>query len=148
MQYAEAVEEALCFGWIDSKLRRIDDEKHMQRYTPRRSGSNWSKSNKDRVKRLIEEGRMTEAGMAKVAAAERDGSWDRLNVVEVEMAVPDDLGVALEQEPKARKNFEAFTESQKKQYLWWLASAKRSETRRARIEQIVERAARNEKPGM
>jgi uncharacterized protein YdeI (YjbR/CyaY-like superfamily) len=147
LQYEEAVEEALCFGWIDSKLRRIDDEKHMQRYTPRRAGSNWAKSNRDRIGKLTAIGRMTEAGFTKVAAAKRDGSWDRLHDVEDALFVPEDLRAALEKVKDARKNFNAFAPSHRKQYLWWLESAKRSETRQDRIQEIVKRAAKNIKPG-
>ena len=76
LEYVEAVEEALCFGWIDGQLRRIDEEKHAIRFTPRRTGSVWAKSNKARVARMIEQGRMTEAGMALVRDAQKNGEWD------------------------------------------------------------------------
>jgi uncharacterized protein YdeI (YjbR/CyaY-like superfamily) len=147
LEYEEAVEEALCFGWIDSKLRRIDDEKHKQRYTPRRPGSNWAKSNKARVEKLIANGSMTEAGLLKINAAKQDGSWDRLDAVESVLIVPDDLRIALNRNRRAMKNFDAFTKSQKQQYLWWLETARRKETRKERVRQIVERATRGIKPG-
>ena len=146
--YDEAVEEALCFGWIDSKVRRIDDEKYMQRYTPRNDDSNWSKSNKKRVKKLVAAGLMTQAGLEKIEIAKQNGSWNRLDEIEVEVIVPEDLRVALDENPLAAANFESFSLSHKKQYLWWLKSAKRAETREKRIREIVRRAAENIKPGM
>jgi len=148
VRYEEAVEEALCYGWIDSKLKRIDDEKHMQRYTPRKKGSNWASSNKKRVTRLIAEGQMTEAGLRKIEQAKKDGSWKRLDEMAKPGRIPKDLNEALKADPTAKKNFNAFTKSQRSQYLGWLNSAKRPETRSKRIAQIVERAAANIKPGI
>jgi uncharacterized protein YdeI (YjbR/CyaY-like superfamily) len=144
---AEGVEEALCFGWIDSIVKRIDDEKYMQKYTPRKDKSNWSATNKKRVEKLIKEGRMTPAGMKKVKTAKRDGSWDSLSDVE-KATVPDDLKKALTKNVRAKKNFDKFAPYQKKQYLWWLQSARRAETREKRIREIVERARQNIKPGI
>ncbi len=83
IKYEEAVEEALCYGWIDSIVKRIDDEKHMQKYTPRKDNSNWSASNKERVKKLINKGSMTEAGLRKIEAAKQNGSWDKLDSVDM-----------------------------------------------------------------
>ncbi len=148
IKYEEAVEEALCFGWIDSIVRRIDDERYMQKYTPRKDRSNWSASNKKRVSRLMEQGRMTRAGISKVDIAKRNGSWERLDRVERLVSMPDDLLDALSQNSKARKNFERFAPSSKKQYLWWLESAKREATRKKRIQEIVRRSEENIKPGI
>ena len=129
IQYEEAVEEALCFGWIDSKVKTIDDEQYMQRYTPRQDGSNWSESNKRRVRKLIETGQMTPAGMAKIDLAKRDGSWERLDDIDREITVPEDLEAALALNPAAKENFDNFPPSSQKQYLWWLKSAKKTATR-------------------
>jgi uncharacterized protein YdeI (YjbR/CyaY-like superfamily) len=148
IRYEEAVEEALCFGWIDSKVKKIDNEKYMQRYTPRKDGSNWSESNKKRVRKLIEAGQMTPAGMAKIESAKRDGSWDRLDDIDRQIVVPEDLAAALEMNPAAKENFENFPPSSKKQYLWWLKSAKKAETREKRLHEIVKRAEKNIKPGI
>ncbi|MFC2054927.1 YdeI family protein [Chloroflexota bacterium] len=148
IRYEEAVEEALCFGWIDSKVKRIDEEKYMQRYTPRKELSNWSESNKKRVKKLIANGQMTQAGLEKVDIAKRNGSWNRLEDIDKELVVPGDLEAALAQNPKAEENFNGFAPSHKKQYLWWLKSAKKAETRERRIQEIVKRAEENIKPGM
>jgi uncharacterized protein YdeI (YjbR/CyaY-like superfamily) len=147
IRYEEAVEAALCFGWIDSKVKKIDDEKYMQRYTPRKDDSNWAKSNKQRVKLLTEKGKMTPAGLEKVSIAKYNGAWYRLDDIEGEIVLPDDLEVTLSANPKAKENFDKFSPSQKRQYLWWLKSARRSETRANRLAEIVERAEKNIKPG-
>jgi uncharacterized protein YdeI (YjbR/CyaY-like superfamily) len=147
ISYDEAVEEALCFGWIDSQVRRIDDEKYMQRYTPRRDDSNWSASNKTRVQKLIQCGLMTGAGMEKIAIAKRNKSWDRLTEIEDKILVPEDLKAAFSNNPTAAENFNNLAPSHKKQYLWWLKSAKRTTTRQKRIREIVARTEANIKPG-
>ncbi len=129
VRYAEAVEEALCFGWIDGMLRRIDDERHMIRFTPRRTGSVWAASNKARVRRLVAEGRMRPEGLALVEEAKRRGEWDRAEEREDVTAVPDDLAAALGADATAREAWERLPPSHKKQYLSWIGEAKRPETR-------------------
>jgi uncharacterized protein YdeI (YjbR/CyaY-like superfamily) len=138
--YDEAVEEALCFGWIDSKVNGIDDERYMQVYTPRKAGSVWSKLNKERIERVIAEGLMTEAGTAKIEAAKQDGSWVLLDAVD-DLIEPDELRSALDADRRARANYDSFADSVKKQTLYWVYSAKREATRSDRIAQIVEAAA-------
>lgn len=147
IRYDDAVEEALCFGWIDSQVRRIDDEKFMQRYTPRKDDSNWSASNKSRVKKLIKKGLMTPSGIEKIEIAKRNKSWDRLTEIEEKMYIPDDLEAALSANPTAMKNYNNLAPSHKKQYLWWVKSAKRASTRQKRIQEIVTRLEANIKPG-
>jgi uncharacterized protein YdeI (YjbR/CyaY-like superfamily) len=147
IKYEEAVEEALCFGWIDSKVKKIDEERYMQRYTPRKDDSNWSQSNKKRVATLIEQGLMTPSGLEKIEIAKRNGSWYRLDDIERDILVPEDLKSALSENPQAKENFENFAPSQRKQYLWWLKSAKRDDTREKRIREIIRRAEENIKPG-
>ena len=148
IRYDEAVEEALCFSWIDSEVKRIDEEKYMQRYTPRKENSNWSESNKRRIKKLVESGLITHAGLEKVEKAKRDGSWNRLDDIDKELVIPIDLKAALAENPIADEHFEKFSSSNKKQYLWWLKSARKAETREKRIQDIVSRAEENIKPGM
>ena len=138
----EAVQEALCFGWIDSTLRPLGNEKSALRFTPRKPGSIWSRLNKQRVESLIAAGLMTDAGHKVVDAAQRDGSWGALDAVE-KLRVPDDLMQALAADPGARRNFDAFTASAKKQALWWIESAKRPPTRARRIAEVVRLAAQN-----
>ena len=142
LPYADAVEEALCFGWVDSRPRTLDARRSMLLMTPRKAGSSWSKANRERVERLIASGRMAKAGLAKVEAAKRDGSWTRLAPVEA-MVVPPDLSRALRAAPAARANFERFPLSSKRIILEWILNAKRLETRAARIEETVRLAARN-----
>lgn len=142
--YAEAVEEALCFGWIDSKINSVDEASYKQVFTPRKAGSTWSRLNKERVARLVEEGLMTAAGLAKIEAAKRDGSWESLDRVEA-FEVPPDLRKALDADERAAKNFAAFNNSTRKRILHRIEAARRPETRARRIEEAVERAARNDK---
>lgn len=147
IKYEQAVEEALCFGWIDSQVKKLDEERYMQRYTPRKEDSNWSQSNKKRVSKMIKQGLMTPAGLEKIEIAKRNGSWYRLDDIEMDLLVPEDLENALADNPLALENFENYAPSHKKQYLWWLKSAKREETRQKRISEIVKRAEGNIKPG-
>lgn len=138
--YEEAVEEALCFGWIDGQANRLDEESYRQRFSHRKKGSTWARSNKDRVARLIEQGRMTPAGMAPIEEAKKDGSWSRYDDVE-SMVIPTDLARALDESIDGRSRFEGFSDSVKKQLLFQLASAKRPETRKKRIADIVRLAS-------
>jgi uncharacterized protein YdeI (YjbR/CyaY-like superfamily) len=145
VSYPEAVEEALCFGWIDSRPNALDDERYMQYFSPRKRGSPWSKVNKERIARLLDQGLMAPPGLAKIEAAKRDGSWSAYDAIEA-LTVPDDLAAALRADPAAAANFRAFADSAKKQLLWWIASAKRSETRSTRVARLVEAAAANRNP--
>ncbi len=148
VKLGEAVEEALCFGWIDGKLRRIDDERHAVRFTPRQPGSVWSAVNKARVRRLTAQGRMTEAGRRLVAAGKKSGQWQKARVRERTTAVPEDLAAALARNASARSLFEGFAPSYRKLYVAWVEDAKRPETRRRRIATVVARAAQGRKPGI
>ena len=138
----EAVEEALCFGWIDSKLSPLDGDRFAQRFTPRRRGGTWSQTNKARVESLIARGLMTDAGLRAVAAARQDGSWSALDDIDA-LLVPQDLAEALADDPQAKRNFEGFTASAQRATLWWVKSAKRPETRARRIAESVRLAAEN-----
>jgi len=142
LPYGDAVEEALCFCWVDSLPRKLDETRSMLLVTPRKAGSNWSKLNKDRAERLIAEGRMTEAGLAKIEAAKRDGSWDRLNEVEA-LTLPADLAAAFGTDRQAKANFEAFPPSSRRGILEWILNAKGPDTRAKRIEETVRLAGQN-----
>ena len=142
VEYDEAVEEALAFGWIDSKSMRLDDERTLLWLSPRKPSSAWSKSNKVRIERLERQGLMTDAGRAAVVAAKRSGSWTALDSVEA-LEEPTELAAALDASPAARTNYDAFPPSSKKAILTWIATAKREETRRTRIEETVRLAAQN-----
>ncbi len=141
---AEAIEEALCFGWVDSKPNVLDEERFMKLFTPRKPKSPWSKLNKRRVEQLITEGLMMQAGLEKIAASKADGSWSSYDAIE-QLTVPSDLQEALAANPTAQANFEAFPPSSKKNILWWIASAKQPATRQKRIEETVTLAAQNRK---
>lgn len=145
VQYPEAVQEALCFGWIDSKVQSLDGDRYRQIFTPRKSKSVWSKLNKQYVEDLIAQGKMTQAGLEKIELAKQDGSWTSLDAIEA-LIIPDDLNQALAQDETANNNFTKFNPSTKKAILQWLQSAKRFETRRQRIERIVLAAAQNKNP--
>jgi uncharacterized protein YdeI (YjbR/CyaY-like superfamily) len=143
VSYDQAVEEALCFGWIDGTARGLDAERRMIRFSPRRPGSVWARSNKERVARLEAAGLMTVAGRAAVEAARANGSWTRLDSAEA-LEVPDDLAAALDASPRARRSFEALSASMRKMTLGWIATAKRAETRAGRISRVAGLAERGE----
>ncbi len=142
LEYDEAVEEALCFGWIDSKANKLDEQRSMLWFAPRRPGSGWSGSNKERVERMIAAGLMTAAGLEKIKAAQQDGSWNALDAVET-LEVPPDLEQALASYSSARQNFEAFPRSVKRGILEWISTAKKAETRAKRIEETARLAQDN-----
>jgi uncharacterized protein YdeI (YjbR/CyaY-like superfamily) len=146
--YDDAVEEALCFGWIDGLVRSIDDERYTQRYTPRRGKSIWSESNRRRVEKMVQAGRMTEAGLAKVEEAMASGEWDKaISWNSLASTLPTDLQEALAANRTAQKHFTNMAPSYQKQYVWWITSAKRKDTREKRIRETVRRAEQNRKPG-
>jgi uncharacterized protein YdeI (YjbR/CyaY-like superfamily) len=146
LDYEAAVEEALCFGWVDSAGGRFDDDRGKLYFAPRKVRSVWAASNKARVERLIRTGRMAPAGLAAIERAKANGSWDVLDSVERE-EIPADLVAALEARPPAASNFAAFPRSARKMMLGWVALARRPETRAGRIARVADAAARNERAG-
>jgi len=145
VQYSEAVKEALCFGWIDSKVKSLDEDRYKQVFTPRKLKSVWSKLNKQYIEELIQEGLMSDMGLQKISVAKQDGSWTTLDDIEA-LLVPLELKQALESNETANQNFHAFSNSSKKSILTWIASAKRLETRLKRIEQTISSAVQNRNP--
>jgi uncharacterized protein YdeI (YjbR/CyaY-like superfamily) len=145
VRYSEAVKEALCFGWIDSKVKSLDQERYMQIFTPRKSKSVWSKLNKQYIEELIEQGLMTKAGLEKIEVAKLDGSWKILDAIEA-LIIPQDLEQALLLNETANRYFQAFSKTLKKNILFWIESAKRLETRLKRIEETINAAAQNKNP--
>ncbi|NJN98713.1 MAG: hypothetical protein HC875_33810 [Anaerolineales bacterium] len=142
VEYDEAVEEALCFGWIDSKGNKLDEERSLLWFSPRKPKTGWSKPNKERVERLIAAGLIAPAGLAKIEAAKQDGSWNALDAVEA-LEIPPDLASALAGYSQAQQNFEAFPRSAKRGILEWIVNAKRPETRAKRIEETARLAQDN-----
>lgn len=145
LAYDEAVEEALCFGWIDSTANALDAERSMLLVTPRKPKSPWSRLNKQRVERLLAAGSIAPAGLAAIAVAKANGSWTAYDAIE-DLRVAPDLQAALAAHPAAQERFAAFGGSAKKQILWWVESAKRAETRTRRIAAVVTAAAQNVNP--
>jgi uncharacterized protein YdeI (YjbR/CyaY-like superfamily) len=140
--YPEAVDESLCFGWIDSRPNKRDTESYYQFFSKRNPKSNWSRVNKEKVKRLIAEGRMHESGWAVVEHAKSIGTWDALNDVE-QLIIPNDLQAAFSQQPKALEHWNNFPPSSRRGILEWIFNAKRASTRAKRIRETVEKAAQN-----
>ena len=140
--YDDAVEEALCFGWIDSKPNKLDDERAMRWFAPRKAKTGWSKVNKARIENLLAAGLMMAAGLAKIEAAKQDGSWQALDAVEA-LAIPPDLATALAAYPNATQHFAAFPRSVKRAILEWITLAKQPVTRAKRIAVTAELAAEN-----
>lgn len=145
LTWSEAVDEALCFGWIDSTKKTIDGASYMQYYSKRKPKSNWSRINKDKVTKLIQNGLMTKAGLESINVAKENGSWTILHDVE-NLVVPKDLMDALNKQENAMTYFERQSNSVKKMMLYWVISAKRSETRTKRILEIASCAALGVKP--
>ncbi|GAB3171566.1 YdeI/OmpD-associated family protein [Telluribacter humicola] len=145
LSWSEAVDEALCFGWIDSTRRSIDNEKFLQFFCWRKPKSGWSKVNKEKVQRLIEEGLMTPAGYESIATARQNGSWETLDDVE-ELKVPTDLTQAFEALPGSEAYFLSLSKSVRKSILHWIVLAKRPETRQNRINEVAELAGQKQKP--
>jgi uncharacterized protein YdeI (YjbR/CyaY-like superfamily) len=141
--YEDVVQELLCFGWDDSTTRQVDNERSALYVAPRKKGSTWAATNKARVEQLIAEGRMTDAGLAVIDRAKADGSWTVLDSVEA-LEIPDDLAQAFASHPEVAARYEALGTGGKKQVLWSVVSAKRPETRAARIQRIIDRGIADE----
>jgi uncharacterized protein YdeI (YjbR/CyaY-like superfamily) len=150
--YDDAVEEAICFGWIDSTVKRIDEEKYMQRYTPRRKDSIWSYTNVKRVKRMLEAGKITKAGMKtileEVIETVESGNIDKTfgkkgQVIPKVLPTPQDLKEALAKNRMAKEHWEAWAPSHRRRYVYWIEDAKRPETRERRIKRVVGAAEEN-----
>ena len=148
INYNEAVEEALCFGWIDSKIRTIDALRYKQIFTPRRPKSLWSELNKQRIAKMIKEGKMMPAGIKAVEEAKRNGQWDKIYMDKEPPQMPEDLKTALMKNPPAWENFNNFAPSYRATYIIWVTFAKRLQTRQNRIIKVVDYATKNVKPGM
>ena len=145
LSWSDAVDEALCFGWIDSTKRPMDDDRYKQYFTQRKAKSNWSKINKDKVKELIASGLMEQAGMDSITIAKQNGSWTFLDAVEA-LEVPKDLKAAFDQHEIAQNFYNELSNSLKKGVLYWVISAKRQATREKRIQDIVDSALEGRLP--
>jgi len=147
--YDDAVEEALCFGWIDSNVKRLDDEKFAQKFTPRREKSKWSELNKKRVRKMIREGRMAKAGLAKFKEIKKNNKKElKAKPAMKKLIIPSDLKKALLGNKKAWENFNHLAPSYKKQYIGWITSAKKEETKKKHLKEAIELLSQNKKLGM
>lgn len=147
--YSDAVEEALCFGWIDSVIQKMDNEKYVQKFTPRKAGSKWSALNKRRVAKLIKEGRMTDAGLAKLDYSGTRDDYGRTPRRRIEqLKIPTYLKQAFIVNPEAWQNFKKLAPSYRRNYILWISAAKKEETRRNRISEAVILLTQNKKLGM
>ena len=142
MRWEEAVQVAICYGWIDSTVRKLDDDRRKQTFTPRKDKSVWSKLNKTYIQKLLQDGLMHESGLKKIEIAKQNGSWESLDAVE-DLQIPDDLLHAFHQNKVAFDNYHNFSPSYRKSYLYWLNQAKRLETRATRIGEIIRLCEQN-----
>ena len=138
VSYAEALEEAICFGWIDGQVRRFDEHFYLQRFTPRRSKSKWSQINRESAARLLAEGRIRPSGLAQIEAAKADGRWEDAYPAQSEATVPEDFQRALDRDPRARSFFETLTGSNRYAFLYRLHNVRKPESRARRIEGYIE----------
>ncbi|MFC6860173.1 YdeI/OmpD-associated family protein [Zunongwangia atlantica] len=145
LSWSESVDESLCFGWIDSTKKTIDSEKYKQYFTKRKAKSNWSKVNKEKIQKLIDNGLMAEAGLASIEIAKENGSWTFLDAIE-NLEIPNDLLLEFSKNKGTLEYFESLSKSDKKSILYWVISAKREQTREKRILDIVENACQRNKP--
>jgi uncharacterized protein YdeI (YjbR/CyaY-like superfamily) len=142
----DVVIESLCWGWIDSVKKSFDDQAYLQRITPRKARSNWSKRNREHAERLISEGRMTESGLVHISAAKADGRWEKAYTAS-EIKMPADFLAALESKPKAKQFFETLNKASRSAIAHELTSAKKPETRQRRFAKYMDMLVREEKPG-
>lgn len=145
ISWSQSVEQALCFGWIDSVRRPLDDKRYIQFFSRRKPNGTWSKVNKEKVDQLIEAGLMTPAGLASITTAKQNGSWTILDEVEA-LIIPNDLEKAFAMKKGAKDFFVSLSKSARKAILQWLVLAKQQETRQKRIDEIAEGASQKLKP--
>lgn len=145
LSWSESVDEALCFGWIDSTKKTLDEERYIQYFTKRKPKSIWSRVNKDKVDQLIAEGLMQDAGYKSIEVAKSNGAWTMMDSVEA-LIVPEGLKAEFDKWPGSAEYYESLSKSAKKMLLGWIALAKREETKQKRIIEIAENAAQGQKP--
>jgi uncharacterized protein YdeI (YjbR/CyaY-like superfamily) len=148
VSYNEAVEEAVCFGWIDGVKRSIDEDRYMHRFTPRRADSKWSKLNKERAQRMIEAGQMAPAGNKSIELAKDSGRWTEPVSARTILTMPSELNVQFKRNKKAATFFASIAPSYQRQYIAWIATAKRPETKKRRVDEAIRLLKRGQKLGM
>lgn len=146
--YEAAVEEALCFGWIDSIIKKIDAARYARKFTPRSDKSKWSPLNKKRADKMIKQGRMTKVGLAKIKASQKTGLWDKDVRPKISFDIPPEFAKALARNKKAKENFDKLASTYRKHYIGWIAVAKRQETKKRRIEESITLLEQGKKLGL
>jgi uncharacterized protein YdeI (YjbR/CyaY-like superfamily) len=146
--YEVAVEEALCFGWIDSIIKNVDAARYARKFTPRSDKSKWSPLNKKRASKMIKEGRMTKIGLAKIETAKKTGLWDKDDRPQISLDVPPEFAKALACNKKAKESFDTLAPSYRKHYIAWISIAKRPETTKRRIEESIGLLEKGQKLGL
>ncbi len=148
IDYEAAVEEALCFGWIDSIIKKIDDEKYVRKFTPRNAKSYWSELNKNRAGKMIKAGMMTAAGLAKIEVAKKTGLWEQTGRPNISLDMPSELAKALDKNKRAKENFEKLAPSYRRHYIGWIQAAKREDTKKKRIRETILLLAKGKRLGL
>lgn len=148
ISYNDAVEEALCYGWIDSIIKEIDEEKYARKFTPRNDHSRWSELNKKRAGNMIKQGKMTAVGLSKINAAKKNGQWNRAVSIPKTVELPNSLKSALQKNKKAWGNFKNLAPSYQRNFIMWVSSAKRQETKDKRLIEAIGLLERNERLGL
>jgi uncharacterized protein YdeI (YjbR/CyaY-like superfamily) len=143
--YNDSIEEALCFGWIDGIIKKLDDERFCRRFTPRTKNSRWSQSNKKRAEKMIKEGRMTEAGMALIREAKQSGEWSKAHAEKGDLETPLFFKEALARNKKASDYFQTLASTYRRHFIGWVSSAKREETRTKRLAEALSYLEQNKK---
>jgi uncharacterized protein YdeI (YjbR/CyaY-like superfamily) len=148
LEYEEAVEEAICFGWIDSIIKKIDEARYVRKFTPRKPGSLWSQLNKKRAGRMIKQGLMMKAGLEKVTIAKRKGLWDKDPRPKISFDVPDEFAAELAKNKKAKENFDKLALTYRRHYIGWIVAAKRDQTQKRRIAESIALLKQGKKLGL
>lgn len=148
LEYEQAVEEAICFGWIDSIIKKIDEAKYVRKFTPRKADSFWSQLNKKRVGRMIKQGLMTEAGLAKINVAKETGLWNKDPRPKIPHDIPDEFAAALAKNKKAKENFDKLALTYRRHYIGWIVTAKRDQTQKRRIAESIALLKQGKKLGL
>ena len=146
--YETAVEEALCFGWIDSIIKKIDAARYARKFTPRSDKSKWSQLNKKRANKMIKQGRMTEVGLTKIKAAKKTGLWDKDDRPQISLEIPPEFAKSLARNKKAKESFDKLAPSYRKHYLGWITFAKKPETKKRRIAESIALLEQGKKLGL
>ena len=148
LEYDTALEEALCFGWIDSIIRKLDDERYARKMTSRNSNSRWSELNKSRVRKLIEQGLMMEPGLAKIEQAKKSGLWEQSDRPQISFEIPKELEKAFKKNKKAKAFFDQLAPTYQKHFIGWIAVAKQQKTKNKRVKESIGLLEKGEKLGM